>query len=249
MSRRPSPGGLAGSSGVFLSPRAIASRAASTKSKALLDEDSLGAARSALGARLELARARHYLERTLDAIVEKRTKSRVGSALGDEAMGEIVRFLGGLRAPTTRGGRRRSHSEVQGMTHFSVAGDLPPELAAYSDGVTDDGAYHPEIIGCDCAPSVGAGLGDLAVGALPWYVFSKKGVSSPVARRRFAAALKALPPKTRRRVMTRLRAVAAQRAHVSGAVSSAYPTVGWSGVSVAGKHGCPLSGIAGALTP
>lgn len=35
--------------------------------------------------------------------------------------------------------------------------DLPPELGSYSDGVSDDAAYHPELIGCG-SNCVGSGL-------------------------------------------------------------------------------------------
>jgi hypothetical protein len=83
-------------------------------------------------------------------------------------------------------------------------------------------------------------------------------------RRRFAAALKKLPPKTRRRVIGRLRA-AAGAARVSGAVRGATAMVGWEGLTVGGPQlmvggpqlmvgasimvGCPLESVAGPLTP
>lgn len=144
---------------------------------------------------------------------------------------------------------RFTHTEVKGMIHAhpsytTTAGDVPSEMAEMADGLSDDGlsddgGLAASLIGCDCS----------GVGALPWYVFSKKGLTSPVVRRRFAAALKAMPPKTRRRVMRRLRAVALARAAqapsvagsgwsaVSG-VRSAYPSVGR----------CPYAKV-GALTP
>lgn len=143
--------------------------------------------------------------------------------------------------------------------------DLPSELGSYSDGVTDDAAFHPEIIGgCDCSVaggiqhlSVAGSLGGLAVAGIPEYLFSSKNLSNPVVRRRIAAAIERMTPKMKRRVLGRLRS-AVSVARVSGAVRAVYPSiagrrpanVGWDGIMVSGRSGgCPFANVAGALTP
>lgn len=133
--------------------------------------------------------------------------------------------------------------------------DLPSELGSYSDGVADDAAYHPEIIGahCTCSPSV-SGLGDLAVAGIPSYLLSKKSLSNPALRRRVARAIERMTPKMKRRVLGRLK-TAVSVARVSGAVRSAYPTIagssgrGWNGITVSGRGGCSYENVAGPLTP
>lgn len=141
--------------------------------------------------------------------------------------------------------------------------DLPAELSAYSDGVSDDAAYHPEIIGCGEGCEVSglgdltvAGLGDLTVAGLPGYLFTKKNLSNPVLRRRVSAAIKGMSPKLRRRVLGRLRQ-AVSVARVSGAIRNVTPGIagdGWAAVSGAQHHHvsigrCPYANVAGALTP
>lgn len=110
--------------------------------------------------------------------------------------------------------------------------DVPAELAAVNDGMS--GA---ELIGCALNQSVSG---------FPSYLFTRKGLHPTVVRRRFLAALKAMPPKMRRRALIRLKA-AMYRTRVSGAIRDAQPSFGydhgWAGVS--GNCGQ----VAGALTP
>lgn len=146
--------------------------------------------------------------------------------------------------------------------------DTPSELGCYSDGVTDDASFTPELVGCGSISggiqhlsvagglsslAVGGNLGSLTIAGLPSYLFSRKNLSNPVVRRRLGAAIKAMTPKLRRRVLDRLRA-AVSVARVSGEVRSAYPSVsgvGWDGIMVSGSRrgGCPYANVAGALTP
>lgn len=164
--------------------------------------------------------------------------------------------------------RTKKKTRIEGPILMSNS-DLPSELGSYSDGVTDDAAFHPEIIGCGMPGisgglqhlSVAGGLGDLAlVGAyrgIPGYLLTKKGLRDSTVRLRIAENIRAMTPKLRRRVLHRLRqAVQASRtmARVSGAVRGAYPSiagnVGWSGITVSGSRGgCPFANVAGALTP
>lgn len=153
------------------------------------------------------------------------------------------------------------------MSNYS---DTPSELIEQSDGVTDDGALDEEIIGaCNCVGSglrqhlvvsgtlqhvSVAGLGDLAIAGLPSYLFTRKNLSNPVARRRIAASIKAMTPKLRRRVLGRLRAAVSASRHLVSGVVTAYPSVaggGWQGITVSGRRsgGCPYANVAGALTP
>lgn len=168
---------------------------------------------------------------------------------------ELARAIHHLRA--ARGRKTIKKTEVKGMTHSHISigadtgadTDLPSELSSYADGVSDDAAYHPEIIGC----SSGAvqGLGDLAVGGLPGYLFTRKSLANPAVRARVAKAIGAMTPKLRRRVVARLKlalSVARKPAAVSGisGIAAVTPTIGWSGVSIAR---CPYASVAGALTP
>lgn len=152
-----------------------------------------------------------------------------------------------------------SHTEVKGMSQNRS--DTPPELAAYSDGMSDNGAFHPEIIGtCSCPNvsglqhvNIGAGLSDLAVAGIPSYLLSRRSLSNPIVRRRVASAIERMTPKMKRRVLARLE-TAVSVARVSGEIRGAYPSiagnVGWSGVMVgASRGGCPYANVAGALTP
>ena len=148
-----------------------------------------------------------------------------------------------------------------------MSSDLPPELAESSDGVSDDGAmdlsiigagaFQPSIVGASSYDLIGCGLDGIQ--GLPWYNLARAGVSTPVAKRRFLAALAKLPPKARRRVLAKLRAVSASNA-VSGAIRAATPSIagsgtGWSlvsGPSIAiggGRSRCPYANVAGPLTP
>lgn len=172
-----------------------------------------------------------------------------------------------------------SRPKVGHMPHIAIGAsqntDLPAELGSYSDGVSDDAAFHPEIIGCGSGCVSGlerlavgsgmlqhagvAGLGDLTVAGLPSYLFTRKHLSNPVVRRRLSAAINAMTPKLRRRVMARLK-LAAGAARVSGAIRSVTPGIagGWAAVSgqmqgishmqVAGSR-CPYASVAGAFTP
>ena len=148
---------------------------------------------------------------------------------------------------------KATHLRFLHPSSISGQSDLPPELASFSDGVTDDGAYHQEIIGC------GQGCSGSNVGSLPGYLFTKKNLSRPEVRRRLAEHIRAMSPKVRRRVMSRLgRAV--QIARVSGAIRSVTPSIagagqGWaavSGPSIAigrARSSCPYANVSGALTP
>lgn len=124
---------------------------------------------------------------------------------------------------------RKQRTKVGNMSQLIGNLDLPEEMTEQSDGI-------------GCVPRV-AGL--------PAYLLTRKGLRSAVVRRRVAAALKAMPPKMRRRVMDRLRIAA--RARVSGAIRSWQPNVGshWGHVGShwghVGSHYRPQ--IAGALTP
>lgn len=165
--------------------------------------------------------------------------------------------------------RSFTHSEVKGMStgthlrhllpqHISGSSDLPPELTSYADGVTDDAAFQPEIIGCGASCQGGSIGGD--IGGLPGYLFTRKNLSRPEVRRRLAEHIRAMTPKVRRRVMSRL-GRALQVAQVSGAIRSVTPSIagagqGWAVVSgpsiaIGGRRsgGCPYANVAGALTP
>lgn len=205
-----------------------------------------------------------YAAKTLELIAEGPLpagfdRSRQAAAQLELARKHLDRTLTrGNRNPLASLIRRASPTtKVKGMSHS----DLPSELGSYADGVTDDAAFHPEIIGCALDGisggvqhlSVAGGLGSLAVAGIPSYLLSRKGLSNPTVRRRIAENIKAMTPKMRRRVLGRLRAAVAV-ARVSGAVRGAYPSiagnVGWSGVMVSGaRGGCPYANVAGALTP
>ncbi|HEY3493837.1 MAG TPA: hypothetical protein VGK73_04095 [Polyangiaceae bacterium] len=153
----------------------------------------------------------------------------------EHAFDEVTRFL-------------TSHTKVGSMSTTNT--DLPAELSAYSDGVTDDDAFHPEIIGC---PLPGLDIAEVA--GVPGYLFSKKNLSNPVIRRRLANHIKAMTPKVRRRVLERLRSAVSVASRVSGEVRNAYPSiagcssdVGWTAQSVSVGR-CPFSRVAGPLTP
>jgi hypothetical protein len=155
------------------------------------------------------------------------------------------------------------------FNRLRISGDVPSELAELTDGVTDDGATHEELIGsCDC-DAIGsgirqhlsvsglgsltvAGLGDLTVAGLPGYLFTRKSLSNPQIRRRLSAHIKAMTPKLRRRVLARLKTAVSASSRI-GAVRNIYPTIaggGWQGITVSGKRGgCPYANVAGPLTP
>lgn len=149
-------------------------------------------------------------------------------------------------------------NEVKGMSHDT---DLPPELGSYSDGVSDDAAFHPEIIGC--GPGCGSIGAELLVGAhhgIPGYLFTRKGLRNTDVRLRIASHIRAMTPKLRRRVLSRLReAVTAARVmnrpRISGEVRNAYASIaGWGAVSGHSEPSvaigrCPYANVAGALTP
>ena len=172
---------------------------------------------------------------------------------------ELARALHHLRR--TRSGRLVldiPSTQVKGTTMQYT--DTPPELSEQSDGLSDDGAFDASIIGCGpaCAAPANAvsGVDQFLVGSgLPSYLFTRRGLSNSLVRRRAAAAIKALSPKMRRRVMARLHAVAQQN-RVSGAIrgvtpsiagyAGGNPAVGWTGVTI-GR--CPYASVAGPLTP
>lgn len=168
-----------------------------------------------------------------------------------KALLELARARHHLKKVRERGakvGNDMAHLMVGAQ--FMVGEDvgLPPEMDQSNDGGMPSGALHPEIVGC----------GERVAG-FPSYLFTRKGLHPAVVKRRFVAALKAMPPKMRRRVVARLR-TAALRSRVSGAIRSANATIGshwghgpgWAAVSGApggyelvGSHG----GAAGILTP
>lgn len=155
----------------------------------------------------------------------------VTAAQSNLALADLTLFVASLRSPS---------STVKGLPMSNI--DLPPEMTENSDGVPD-AALHPEIIGCS--------LDALGVSGLPYYALTRKGLSNVTVRRRFAAALKKLPPKTRRRVLARLRAVVAQNT-ISGSARNVTAMVGeqgWGSLSVGGSRSCPYSQVAGPLTP
>lgn len=195
------------------------------------------------------ASTRFHLLEALRAI--SRVEDRGGlNARGLLAKDNILSALEKLESTKKRAKKTRVGSTDM---HISIASDLPAELGSYSDGVTDDAAFHPEIIGCGM-PGVAGSLSDLSVAGLPGYLFTKKNLSNAAVRRRLSANIKAMAPKTRRRVLARLREAVAV-ARVSGQVRNAYPSiagsscnVGWSGITVQGSR-CPYANVAGALTP
>lgn len=189
------------------------------------------------------------LERTLQQLMRL---ERAGSITGAQSSAVFERLLAH---------RSFTHSEVKGMsnTHLrhrlpaAVSGtsDLPPEMASFSDGVTDVGAFHQELIGC--GPDCSGG----SIGGLPGYLFTKKNLSRPEVRRRLADAIRSMTPKVRRRVMSRLGS-ALSIARVSGAIRSVTPSIagsGWAAVSgrqsisIGARSSCPYANVAGALTP
>ena len=190
-------------------------------------------------ARFHLLEALRALER-----LERQGQRHENHRLAKSHLEEAIARLEAVKNRKTR---------IEGASVMINQTDLPAELGSYSDGVSDDAAFHPELIGCSCAPTVSGGLSELAVGALPTYLFSRRGLSNVTVRRRVASALKAMTPKMRRRAIARLRAAAAV-ARVSGEIRSAYPSVagnvGWSGVTVGASVGrCPFASVAGVLTP
>lgn len=201
---------------------------------------------SAMSARAKMLEALRALPQPTGVTLDEHRRALAAADLA-RAMHHLERVL--KRKKTTKIGADMSNS------------DLPSELGSYSDGVTDDAAFHPEIIGCGLPGisggiqhlSIAGGLGSLAVAGIPSYLLSRKNLSNPVIRRRLAENIKALTPKVRRRVLARLR-TAVSVARVSGAVRGAYPSiagsgVGWSGIMVSGRGGCPYANVAGALTP
>lgn len=288
-------------SGLFDPPRKRFSRAiAESKGPHTLDD------RLAVAALLELARSKHHLARAQTREPKPRGKTPIGHdsvlALVDKARAELgaaalmqsptgpilarassrlfaLERAGSITAAESARAFERildslSHTEVKGMSTNQT--DTPPELASYSDGVSDDGAFHPEIIGCGLSGisgsiqhlsvagtggiqhlSVAGSLGDLAVAGIPSYLLSRRNLSNPEVRRRVASAIERMTPKMKRRVLRRLR-TAVSVARVSGQVRGAYPSiagtasspgVGWSGVMVSGRGSCPYANVAGALTP
>lgn len=153
-----------------------------------------------------------------------------------KALLELARARHHLRAVLKRG----RTTKVGNMSHLA---DIPGEMTEQSDGIPT-AAQHPEIIGC-AMPHVGASV---MIGGLPWYVFTQRGLRHPVIKRRFLAGLKAMPPKMRRRVISRIRGLHL-RERISGAVRNVTPNVGYDlqGYGWAGVSGC--SQVAGPLTP
>lgn len=143
-----------------------------------------------------------------------------------------------------------------GLQHLSVSGTrtVPRWPVGKSTGPhhLPTGYYTLERIGAGLQQlAVSGGLHDLAVAGLPGYLFTRKSLQSPVVRRRIAAAIKAMTPKLRRRVLARLRQATAI-ARVSGAIRQVTPSiaggVGWTASSVSVGR-CPYANVAGSLTP
>lgn len=185
---------------------------------AFATQDAYELERRAAAAKLELARALHHARRASGT----RPKTHIGANHPDH---EAALSFG-----------RSAIDALARSNDMSAFTDMPAELAENSDGVSDDGAIRSAIIGaCACD----------GVAGLPWYALTRGSVTPAEARRRFLAALSKLPPKMRRRVVTRLRAVARSRAAVAG-IRSVTPSVG-RGWSAVGK--CPYANVAGPLTP
>lgn len=195
-------------------------------------EDALAAERRAAAARLELARAEHHLKRAASHTrLEAQRGSHIAGVICEQNPAQFMADAiaeGWSRAPSPQPAAPIGRSGGPIMSDLFT--DTPSELAENSDGVG---------CGAGCMPS-GANIA-----GLPWYAMQRASVSPAAARRRFLDALSKLPPKMRRRVLSRLRAVAAARSRVSG-IRSITPSIGWSGVSV-GR--CPLSHVTGILTP
>lgn len=193
--------------------------------------EAIDQARRHAAALLELARARHHLRRFTPSPQDK---------------------PGPLPLPITK---------IRGpMSHHDT--DMPAELSEQYDisgcacspavsglGALTVGSGLRQHAGVGYAPQIAiAGLGALTVAGLPSYLFTRKNLASPVVRRRLGAAIKAMTPKMRRRVVSRLQA-ALGAARVSGSIRSVTPAIaGWNTTSVAVGR-CPYASVAGALTP
>ena len=178
------------------------------------------------------------------------------SRLSAAALLELARAKYHLRAARKR--KRKPPLIGAEESSMSLHTDTPPELAEQADGLSDDGAMSesiigaPEIIGCACD----------SIGGVPSYLWTRKGLTIPVVRRRLRKALEAMTPKVRRRALARLRDAVRKDLLVSGIVR-ATPTIsgsgfenftpatasgpGWREQEIVGR--CPLSSVAGPLTP
>ena len=192
-----------------------------------------------------------------------------------KALLELARARHHLEQVRKRGTKVGNMSSLMVGSHFDLGQEdvgTPPELTEMSDGlpnvdllVTGDpwGVGANLLVSGDpwgVGSSLMVGCGPVgcqqSVAGVPWYNFTRAGVTRAQARARFVRALKKMPPKMRRRVMTRLRA-AVLRNKIAGAVRGIQPTVGhypqgWAGISgvpggyeLVGSHG----GAATFLTP
>jgi hypothetical protein len=173
-----------------------------------------------------------------------------------KALLELARARHHLQQVRKRGTKVGNMSSLMVGSHFGPEDvGTPPELTEMSDGLPNVDLLvsgDPWGVGA----SLMVGCGHPPVSGVPWYNFTRAGVTRAQARARFISALKRMPPKMRRRVMTRLRA-AVLRNKIAGAVRGIQPTVGhypqgWAGISgvpggyeLVGSHG----GAATFLTP
>lgn len=212
------------------------------------------AARDRAAALLELARARHHLERVFARA--KKTPRVGGAPRGGAALDVALRakadvaFAAGMRRPlgpiVSTAFARLLDLERRGLSS-------PDETLAAADDITrfissthtrvgapmNDHDIPPEMsedyfsapAGALRPEIIGCGIGcgaPSAVGrGVPWSLLSRKGVPAEVARRRLRAAIERLPPKQRRRVLGRLRSVAVSGL-IAGAIRDVQPTVGTS---------------------
>jgi hypothetical protein len=195
------------------------------------------AARDRAKSLLELARARHHLQKTL-----KRTKVGNMASLmvgADLIVGDGAEDVGTPPEMTEHADGLPNVDLLVSGEPWGVGAEGIHSVFGTSLMVSGRSGFGTnELIGC----------GEPNVGGVPWYVFTAKNLRHPVVQRRFLAGLKAMPPKMRRRVLSRLsrainvaRHTKAYRNYISGAIRSANATVG----SHRGPGWAAVSGIPG----
>jgi hypothetical protein len=186
---------------------------------------------------LELARARHHLQKTLAR------GTKVGNDMASLMVGADLLVGEDVGTPP----------ELTEMSDGLPDVDLLVSGEPWGVGASimvggPSGWGTNELVGCG-EPNIS--------GAFPSYLLTSRGLRHPVIRRRVKAWLKGLTPKVRRRVMSRLPAIVGHNDRVSGAVRSANVSIGshgpgWAAVSGGIPGGYELIGShrqAGLLTP
>jgi Methyl-accepting chemotaxis protein len=209
------------------------------------------AARDRAKALLELARARHHLQKTLkrSKVGSDMAHLMVGTDLGSEDVGtppelteasdglpDVDLLVAGETMNAIFGGEPwgvGAHLMVSGEPWGVGAEGINSIFGAHLMVSGPSGQGTNELIGCG-EPNLSG-----SVGGFPSYLLTSRGLRHPVIRRRFSRYLKSLTPKVRRRVMSRLPAIVGHNDRVSGAVHSVHPNVGHYGHGWSAVHGIP----------